>query len=92
MLGLPMIQAAKSESLAAPFGIYCDESVRQASEMFCHRWHKWYLQEYGLDITELKEALKQYFEYTEKHSYEIDYSKDRIKEHKEMCFQFFNIE
>lgn len=92
MFGLPMIQAAKSETLAAPFGIYCDESVRQASEMFCHRWYKWYLQEHGLDITELKNALKQYFEYAEKHSYEIDYSKDRIKEHKEMCFQYFDIE
>lgn len=91
MFGLPMIQAAKSEKLAAPFGIYCDESIRQASELFCHRWHKWYLQEHGLDITELKDALKQYFEYVDMHSYEIDYPKDKIKEHKEKCFQFFDI-
>lgn len=92
MSGLPMIQAAKGEELAAPFGIYCDESIRQVSEVFCHRWHKWYLQGHGIDITELKIALKDYFEYAEKHSYEIDYLKDRINKHREMCFQFFDIE
>lgn len=91
MLGLPMIQAAKNETLAAPFGIYCDESVRQVSNIFCHRWYKWYFPEND-DIGKLKSALKDYFEYAEKHSYEIDYEKDRIKKHKEMCFQFFYID
>ena len=53
-----MIEVAKGEELAAPFGIYCDETIRQVSEVFCHRWHKRYLQGHGTDITELKDALK----------------------------------
>lgn len=92
MFGQPMIQSAKNESLAAPFGLYCDESVRQVSETFSHRWYKWYLQESETNITKLKEALAEYFEYVEKHSYEIDYKKDRIAEHKEKCYQYFEIE
>lgn len=92
LYGQPMIQAAKSEVLAAPFGIYCDETVRQVSETFCHRWHKWYLLDHDLDVEPLREALKNYFSYAEKHSYENDYPKDRIKEHKEKCYQYFGIE
>lgn len=92
LFGQPMIQAAKSETFAAPFGIYCDETARQVSDVFCHRWYKWYLQGHGIDITQLKVALKNYYSYVEKHSYEIDYSKDRIKEHKEKCYQYFDID
>lgn len=92
MFGLPMIQAAKNETLAAPFGIYCDESARQSSDIFCHRWHKWYLQGNLEDMTAFKSALQSYYNYVTKHSYEIDYEKSRIEEHREKCFQYFEIE
>lgn len=87
LFGVPMIQANKGEKLAPPFGVYCDESARMASNKFSFVWYKWLK-----DNEKKKDMLKQldkYFEYASKHTYELEYPKEKISEHEEKAKQYF---
>lgn len=90
LLGIPMIQASKDEKKAPPFGIYCDESVRIASKIFAHPWHKWFPTEVE-KVAEVAKAVQSYFDYSKEHYYELDYPMDKIIEHEEKAKQYFRI-
>lgn len=86
LLGIPMIQACKGEKEAPPFGIYCDESVRTASQEFAHRWYKWFSK---TKAPKVSRAVQSYFDYSKEHYFELDYSMEKIKEHEEKAKQYF---
>ena len=88
LLGIPMIQACKGEKEAPPFGIYCDESVRTASQEFAHRWYKWFSK---TKAPKVSRAVQSYFDYSKEHYYELDYPKEKIEEHEEKARQYFRM-
>lgn len=86
LLGIPMIQASKGEKSAPPFGIYCDESARVASQEFAHRWYKWFSKN---KVPAVARAVQSYFDYSKEHYFELDYPKEKIAEHEEKAKQYF---
>lgn len=88
LLGIPMIQASKGEKSAPPFGIYCDESARIASQDFAHRWYKWFSKN---KVSNVARAVQSYFDYSKEHYYELDYPIEKIKEHEEKAKQYFRM-
>lgn len=88
LFGVPMIRANVGEKKAPPFGIYCDESVRMASYKFSYVWYKWF-KGTMLKNDEMLASLTKYFSYCQKHTYELEYSLDKIEEHQKMCNQYF---
>lgn len=88
LLGIPMIQANEGEKNAPPFGIYCDESARVASQEFAHRWYKWFSK---TKAPKVSRAVQSYFDYSKEHYYEIDYPIEKISEHEEKAKQYFRM-
>lgn len=88
LLGIPMIQACKGEKEAPPFGIYCDESVRTASQEFAHRWYKWFAKTRAPKVSR---AVQSYFDYSKEHYFELDYPMEKIREHEEKARQYFRM-
>jgi hypothetical protein len=66
--------------MAPPFGIYCDESVRMTNPKMDFRWYKW--NKNKDKKKRLYDSLEEYFEYTDKHCYELDYDISKMKEHR----------
>ncbi len=88
LLGIPMIQAAKGEREAPPFGIYCDESARISNPKFAHRWYKWFAK---TRVPKVSRAVQSYFDYSKEHYFELDYPKEKIAEHEEKAKQYFRV-
>ena len=86
LFGMPMIQANVGEKFAPPFGVYCDESARMANSKFSHVWYKCIKDEDKRN--KLLEALNAYFSYARSHSYELEYSEEKINEHNKKSEQY----
>ena len=97
LLGLPMIQAFTGEKGAPPFGVIIHESARSfapnSEEPFRFKWWKWFLYDKSAwpntKTNELSDAIKQYFDTSEKQSLPLDYPVDRIKAHSQAATQYF---
>ncbi len=97
LIGLPMIQAYSSESLAPPFGVFIHESARafapEGEMPFEHKWWKWFIRDRRVWTQEqnnkLQNTLKRYFQEAENQSIVEDYSMDRITFHKKMFAEYF---
>jgi hypothetical protein len=91
LFGIPMIQANRSESLAPPFGLYLDESVRSFSEPgaqpFSGVWWKWW----SAIPKGFLDRLEEHFHWCEKNWRRIEYKEDRLKEHFDMARQYFGL-
>ncbi len=90
LLGLPMVNAFKSESLAPPFGIYIHESARTFSpprtDPFHHVWMRWFNER---DRNGYLTAIIEYFDWCKIRPNYIQYKSDRIDAHKKEAEEYF---
>jgi len=92
LLGMPMIQAHSSESIAPPFGVAVHESARAFSSAGAHpihfMWWKWHNQTNNAIWQQLTVDLNAHFNWCSSQSMAINYNLDRIKTHSEMAKQY----
>ena len=90
LLGLPMVNAFKSENLAPPFGVYIHESARTFSssgtEPFHHVWLRWFQ---ATSRQSYLDAVIAYFDWCLARPNYIQYAQDRIVVHKAQATEFF---
>lgn len=104
LLGAPLALANSAERMAAPFGIWVDESARQFSPNLdgaaTLRWTNWSWWNYPTKIKEidddcediekmLAEKLQRYFDWCKDNYIMMMYEKDRLADHEERARQFF---
>lgn len=83
LLGTPVIQAYRQESIAPPFGIALHNSCKldlDRNKHFNNEWLLWAGASREL-IDELKKCVNEYFEYYKWQTSYSGYSEDKIKEH-----------
>lgn len=90
LLGLPMVNAYKSECMAPPFGIYIHESARIFSpprtNPFHHVWLHWFSER---ERSGYLEAVLEYFQWCNTRPNSIQYKADRIEVHKAQAEEYF---
>lgn len=93
IIGIPVTQAYRGESLAPPFGIYLDESVRAfpSPQMAIPRvFYKWQdMNNRDNNVTDKYEIISQHLDWCKTVSKHILYSEDRIEEHRKLAEQYF---
>jgi len=101
LLGLPMVQAFKNESLAPPFGVFVDESARafcpEKEQPMSLKWWQWFRYipekkpgEKNEFARTLYKKMEDYFKWAKENTYFLDYDISRIEIHNKMAQQFFN--
>ncbi len=94
LLGLPMIQAYMGEPKAPPFGVFIHESARafcpQGEKPLTYKWWQWYYPAYNEKKDELQKSIDEYFKNCRNRSISIDYSLDRIDEHRKAAEEYFS--
>ena len=94
LLGLPMVLAFEEERAAPPFGIAIERSARSMSpaetEPYQFTWWKWYRSAgAGVDLSQLRDQIDQFFQWHIARYLESQYNKDAIEHHREMARQYF---
>jgi hypothetical protein len=104
LLGAPLALANAAERMAAPFGIWVDESARQFSPNLdgaaTLRWTNWNWWDYpskNEDIDQdcgdiekmLAEKIKKYFDWCQDNYIMMMYEPDRLSDHRERARQYF---
>ena len=94
LLGLPMIQAYRSESNAAPFGIAIDESARgfapEGNSPFRFVWWRWLGSRSDVSHEVLMGKLCEYFKWQRKFTNTTGYPIDRIDHHEKLAEEYFS--
>lgn len=97
MVGLPIVQSFLSESEAPPFGVFIHESARafapDGDDPFNFVWWKWFeSNKKKYDNTDLardiRDTLNDYYEWAKSNSERINYSENKIEEHKQLVNQY----
>lgn len=92
LLGMPMVQANSSGRLAPAFGIYVHESARSFSpgdeQPFRTLWWNWEY-EGTQRWSDLKSALREYYDWCSERADSIGYDAQRIGVHRRMMEQYF---
>ena len=93
LLGMPMVFALQTESLAPPFGVAIHDSARDFFEpserKWSHVWWPWFPFSTCQEAKSLRSALKEYFDWCEKRAGAIDYEPTRIMAHRAQAEQYF---
>lgn len=94
LLGMAVIQAYLSESLAPPFGLFVHESARAFSPQgqlpIPHSYWKWVNSNNQPAWTAIKAQLPAYLKWCSDNSQPLGYPSEAIKKHTEMVAQYFN--
>lgn len=97
MVGLPIVQSFLSEEKAPPFGVFIHESARafapDREDPFQFVWWKWFRSSHDEhnheDLAlEIRQKLKEYYDWGRQNSKRIGYSEDKINEHEELAEQY----
>jgi hypothetical protein len=94
-----MVQAYQMERAAPPFGIAVHETARTftnsgSDRLFTGKWFRWWQRREQVDaiaVPALFKAINSHFDWCSSHSDELDYSPDRLKEHRRMSEQYFDL-
>ena len=90
LFGIPVVQANRCEALAPPFGVYVDESARSFapsdSRTFSGLWWRWWTGDSPPDAFTAR--IRKHFDWCENNWRRIEYSQDRIKEHRDLARQY----
>lgn len=104
LLGAPLALANSAERMAAPFGIWVDESARQFAPNLdgaaTLRWTNWEWWNYPSGNNEvdddckdiekmLAEKIRKYFEWSKDNHIMMMYDKNRLEDHMERARQYF---
>ena len=95
LFGIPMVQAYQTEAQAAPFGIAVHESARDfAPER--HRpissfWWRWYDNMNIPYFDDFRTCLAEHFQWCEDNHFGLNYPMDRLRVHREMTHEYFDI-
>ena len=94
-LGIAIGQAFEAEKKAPPFGYYVDFTARStASEnespyiSAFSRW--WNVKTQSIEAQKFGSQIENYFEYLESRRHELEYSEDRMKQHRNLAKEYFN--
>lgn len=97
MVGLPIIQAFKSEEIAPPFGVHVHESARafapEGEVPLNSVWWEWF-RPWGDDTNQedlardVHEKLDHYYDWCQRNSERIGYDTDSITEHRGLVDQY----
>ncbi|OJV92039.1 MAG: hypothetical protein BGO43_03300 [Gammaproteobacteria bacterium 39-13] len=103
VFGLPIIQSFTQEHKAPPFGIYIHQSARLMAPLvnektgddfdhkpFSTRWYVWFKNNESMQ-RELLLRLNEYYDWCESQSYSLPYDTNKVKKHKEMAKQYFQM-
>lgn len=93
LLGMPIVQANKAESIAPPFGIYIHESARafapNGQQPFHHVWWKWVIPDVGPVWNNLLQQLNAHYEWCLKRPNRLLYEASRISVHQQLAVEYF---
>jgi hypothetical protein len=93
LLGMPIVQANKSEGSAPPFGIYLHESVRafapDGEQPFHHVWWKWVNPDLVPVWNNLLQQLNAHYDWCSGKPNRLLYDASRIAAHKQLANEYF---
>lgn len=94
-LGIAIGQAFEAEKKAPPFGYYVDHTARSTASVnefpyisAFSRW--WNVRTESRAAQEFGSRVDNYFEYLSARRRELEYSEERLKEHRELAKEYFN--
>lgn len=95
LFGIPMIQAYQGEHHAPPFGVFLHESVRSFAPTrdrplsgLWWRWHTYYPPGF---LDKFRAQLREHYEWCLRSTYSLGYAEDRVRVHKKMAYEYFEI-
>jgi hypothetical protein len=97
LLGIPLSQAYDCERMAAPFGVYLDESTRAfappgADVLTGTHWKWWTFRNQPGDddiATHLKKSLERHYDWCSRHVTTIQYEAEAIERHRNLVADYF---
>lgn len=101
LLGLPMVQAFKSEDEAPPFGVFVHETARAFSPDSDFQLRLWQWFRYIPEMAKtqknefakrLLKSLEDYYIWVSNHSFQLGYKRERIEVHRERFKEYFRVD
>lgn len=94
LVGPPVVNSFLSERCASPFGIAVHESARTfgppAAKWTGGAFMRYWSSTKAAWINDCKKLIDDYLKHCEKHSFELEYEEERIKEHMKLAAQYFD--
>ena len=89
MCGMPMIQAFNDEHKAPPFGVYIHESAR-INRKLSGRYYDWYHKISASEVKKLRNTIKLYFEWCDKHHQYLCLDPQKIQLYQHLVKEYFS--
>lgn len=94
-IGVAIGQAFSAEGKAPPFGYYVDMTARSTASIndapYISSFYRWWTSNEGDKVSSFATELNKHFDYLEQRHRELEYPIDRLKEHRSLAQEYFQI-